>query len=145
MKRLGLLLFCILISFNIAAQSQNVNTALIDLSNTKLSVAGPDAVYVDKIAYGDQEISVILKYNGMDGATIYGPYAAEDKLFPESLDLGRAWIALSDTGLLEIYNVGLYGTTYSGKLKYAGGGRLNLASFSELSRDRAFISGRDAR
>ena len=119
MKRLGLLIICILISFSIAAQNQNVNTALIDLSDTQLSLAGPDAVYMDKIAYGDQEISVILKYNGMDGATIYGPYTAADKLFPESLDFSRTWITLSDAGMLEINNVGLYGATYSGKFKYA--------------------------
>ncbi len=124
MKRLGMFIVCLFVLFN--AWGQSVDPAALDLSQAKVSLAGPDRVYLTQIEYGGKEVSIVLKYDGKVGAQVIGPYFAKDKTLPDALDLSNTKLSISETGLIEVANVNLYGATYSGHLKYAAGAKLEI-------------------
>ena len=125
------LVTALIVSMALGASGQAVDTSMLDLSNVEFSLAGPDAVYVTNILYGGTQISVLLRYNGGSGATIYGPYTNDNKLLLDSFELGRAEVRIRGGDTLVVSDLLLYGTGVTGRLKYDGVYTLNLASWSQ--------------
>lgn len=125
------LVTALLVSMALGASAQAVDTSLLDLSDVELNLAGPDSVYVTNILYGGTQISVLLRYNGATGATIYGPYANDDKLLLDSFELGEAEVRIRGGDTLVVSDLLLYGAGVTGRLKYDGVYTLNLASWSQ--------------
>ncbi len=121
---------CIVLSLAAVAISQTVDPDLLDLSQAKATIAGPARVYVRSILYDGTELSVMLVYNGEDGATIMGPYFAEDKYLQDSYDLDYTEFRITADGMLGIYDVVLgEDMAYSGKVRWDGRQDLRLVSF----------------
>ena len=114
-----------------AVFSQSIDPSKIDFSNAKLSIAGPDSVYVRSIMYQGTQLSVLLKYNGTNGARIYGPYFEGDKLLKDSYELGYAELRIQQNGLIIVSDLILGGNGYAGRLTYDGVYTLSLDSFWE--------------
>jgi hypothetical protein len=122
------LLLCVVF----AVSAQAVDPSLLDLSKAKASVAGPDKVYVRSIYYGGESLSVLLVYNGVDGATVYGPYFAEDKYLQDGYELGYVKFKAEEGNTLLISDVMLTEQlAYSGRVRWEGGDTLRLVSFWE--------------
>ena len=130
MKKLLITALMVVIAWGAFAQ-MTVDTTKIDLSRAELSLAGPDAVYVTNIYYGNTRLSVLLKYNGMTGATIYGPYYDSDKFLLDSFELGYANLRVQGNDTIIVSDLILYGQGVSGRLKYDGAATLNLTSWWE--------------
>ena len=105
-----------------------VDPAKLDLSQAEFTLAGQDRIYVRSVYYAGQEVSVIMAYDGGLGATIYGPYYPADYAVPEAdLELGYVKVQKRGTDSVVLSDVILGNRAYSGVLKYAGGGKLELA------------------
>ena len=126
MKKLLITALMVCIAWGAIAQA--VDTSKVDLSKAEMSLAGPDKVYVSNIYYGDIRLSVLLKYNGATGATIYGPYLDEDKFVLDSFELGQADLRLLGDSTLIISDLVLYGAGVSGRFKYDGVYTINYDS-----------------
>ena len=114
-----------------AAFSQPIDPSQIDLSNAKLSVAGPDSVYVRSIGYQGQLLSVLLQFDGLSGAKIYGPYFSGTKLMQDSYELEYATLRIQGGDTIIVSDLILGGNGYSGRLKYDGFDGLTLENFWE--------------
>ena len=105
-----------------------VNPDLLDLSRAKMSLAGPNRIYIHSIFYGDQETAVVLEYVGGTEATIYGPYDPKNQWLPEdSLELGYVKLRKAGSDSIEISDIIIGDKAYAGVLKYVGGATLMLA------------------
>lgn len=118
------------------ATSRSVDPSLIDpedvdVSKAIVSLAGPDSIYVRNLYYAGERFSVTLKYNGSNGALIYGPYFNEDKLLLDSYNMGEAKLRLQGNDTLLVSDLILGGNGYAGRLKYDGVYTLALASYWE--------------
>jgi hypothetical protein len=114
-----------------AAWSQTaLNPALLDLSSARLSVAGPDRIYVRSLGYGGAELSVLLQYDGRNGVTVHGPYLADEKLIPDTAELAYARLRTSGRDALAFTDIVMGGVAYSGRLLWDGGTSMVLESYS---------------
>jgi hypothetical protein len=127
MKKVLITVLMVAIAWGVFAQA--VDTSKIDMSKAKMSLAGPDSVYVTNIYYDTTRISVLLKYNGGTGATIYGPYYDSDKLLLDSFDFGYADLRILGDDTLIISDLILYGQGVSGRFKYDGQYTLDLSKW----------------
>ena len=118
MKKVLITVLMVALAWGVFAQA--VDISMIDVSKAEMSLAGPDSVYVTNIYYGMTRLSVMLKYNGGTGATIYGPYFDSDKLLLDSFDLGYADIRKLGDDTLIISDLILYGEGVSGRFKFDG-------------------------
>lgn len=124
-----LLLTALMVCIAWGAFAQTIDASKVDLSKAEMSLAGPDSVYVSNIYYGATRLSVVLKYNGTTGATIYGPYYDDDKLLLDSFEFGQAELRLQGDSTLIISNLDLYGSGVSGRFSYDGVYTLDLTSW----------------
>jgi hypothetical protein len=127
MKRLLLVLFALLVILGVSAQS--IDVGKLDLTKAKMTIAGPFSVYVRSINYMGMEISVLLKYDGALGATVYGPWTAAQKGIQDWMDLSYVRMEKFGTNTVAVYDILVGGTAYSGRLKYDGGVKLMLDSY----------------
>jgi len=128
MKKLLAVFFALALVGSLGAQTATVNPAMLDFTNAKVSIAGPDSVYIRSIMYGGAELSVLLKYDGANGATVYGPYFPSPALGLEKFDLGYVRLEKFGDSILAVYDVVLGNAAYSGRLKWDGGVKLVLDS-----------------
>ena len=106
-----------------------VDPAKIDLDRAEMQLAGPDSIYVTNIYYGSTRASVLLRYNGTNGAKIYGPYFDDEKLLYDSYELGEATLRVQGRDTLLLTDLVLGGQGYSGRFTFDGVDTLNLASY----------------
>lgn len=112
--------------------AQEIDPNRLDLSKVKVSVSGPDEIYLRSIWYEGQELSVKFKYDGATGAVVYGPYYAEDKYFPDSVDLDYVEMEVVGKDTLRISNVRISDElAYGGIIHWVGGPNLELVSYWE--------------
>jgi hypothetical protein len=137
MKRLLVIFFALALAGSLWAQATAVDPAMLDFSKAKLSIAGPDSVYIRSVMYNGVEVSVLLKYDGASGATVYGPYVASQKLIQDSYELGSARLEKFGDNLLAVYDLVLGNAAYSGRLKWDGGVKLALDSYWQTSLPQA--------
>ena len=122
MKKVLTVVFIFFIAFGL--YSQTIDTSLLDLSAAKVSIAGPQSVYIRSIYYNGQELSILLKYNGNNGATVYGPFYEKDKLIQDSYNLDYTQLKLSGQNEILVSGIVIGNRSYSGVLKWAGGSTL---------------------
>jgi hypothetical protein len=103
----------------------------IDVSKAIVTLAGPDSIYVRNIYYSGVRMSVVLKYDGADGAIVYGPYLDGDKLLLDSYEMGEAKLRIQGDDTLLVSDLILGGTGFAGRLKYDGVYSLKLDSYWE--------------
>ena len=123
MKKVTLALLMLLMVFAATAQNMpaNPDLSLLDVSQAKASIAGPDRVYVRSLYYDGTEFSVLLEYDGADGAYVWGPYLAEDKYLQDYFDLDYVYFRKRGMDEVNIYDVYMSGdSSYSGTIKWAG-------------------------
>ena len=130
MKKLLITALMVVIAWGAFAQ---VDVKMIDVTDAELQLAGPNSVYVTNIDYDGTRVSVLLKYDGQAGATIYGPYTDGDKFLLDSFELGYADLRIQGDDTLIISDLILYGSGVSGRLKYDGVYTLNLTSWWETT------------
>lgn len=129
MKKLSSLLLLCMVS---VVSAQTIDPNLIDASRAKVSIAGPDKVYVRSIYYAGESLSGLLVYNGKDGATVYGPYFAEDKYLQDSYELGYVKFKIEQEGTLLISDILVAkDLAYSGRVQWDGGDTVRLLSYWE--------------
>jgi uncharacterized coiled-coil protein SlyX len=127
MKRLLITVLMVCVAWG--AFSQAVDVKKLDLSKAEMHLAGPDAIYVSSIYYGDTRMSVLLKWDGADGAIIYGPYLDAQKLLLDSYELGYAKMKIQGNDTLLISDLILGGQGFSGRFRYDGVYSLKLQSY----------------
>ena len=114
-----------------ALHAQAIDPTQLDFSNARVSMAGPNSVYIRSVFYAGQEVSVILEYDGGQGATIKGPFLAADKFLKDSYDVEYASIKKVSPTAIEISGVILGGQGYSGVFEWVPGtSTLTLKSYS---------------
>jgi hypothetical protein len=133
MKKLLAVFFALALVGSLWAQTVAVDPTMLDFSRAKLSIAGADSVYIRSIMYNGTELSVLLKYDGADGATVYGPFFANQKLLQDYYELGYARLEKFGDNLLAVYDLVLGNAAYSGRLKWDGGVKLALDSYWQTS------------
>lgn len=129
MKKLLAVLFALVIVGALSAQTMTIDPAKLDFSKAKMSIAGPSDIYIRSIMYGNVELSVLLKYDGKNGATVVGPYLANQKYLQDSYELGYARMEKFGDNLLAIYDLVFGNTAFSGRLKWDGTTKLVLDSY----------------
>ncbi len=127
MKKVLTIVFIFFMVFGLYAQA--IDAKLLDLSSAKVSIAGPQSVYIRSIYYDGKELSVLLKYNGNNGATVYGPYYGKDKLLQDYYNLGYAKLSVSGNNEILVSGIIIGDQAYSGILKWTGGSTLVVDSY----------------
>jgi hypothetical protein len=105
---------------------QDIDPGRIDLSQARMSIAGPEEIYVTNIYYDNTRLSVLLAYDGKTGATIYGPWYDSDKLLQDYFELGYASLRIQDDTTLIVSDVMLGTRGFSGRFKFDGNSKLAL-------------------
>jgi len=118
MKKALIVALVFFMAFGLYAQT--IDTNLLDLSRAKVSIAGPQNVYIRSIYYSGKELSVLLKYSGNDSAKVYGPYYEKDKLLLDSYRLDYAKLKVSGENEILVSDLIIGNQGYSGMLKWTG-------------------------
>ena len=105
----------------------------LSFATARASLAGPDTIYVSSIRYDGQSYSALLKYRGGTSATVEQVYGPRGKLIPDSVGLGRTRLAFVPPDALNVSYVEVDGQGYSGRLRYAGGNRLEVAGIRRVT------------
>jgi hypothetical protein len=122
----------------LGVSAQSIDVGKLDLTKAKMTVAGPFSIYVRSISYMGAEISVLLKYDGAIGATVYGPWTAAQKGIQDWMDLSYVRMEKFGTDTVAVYDVLMGGMAYSGRLKYDGGVKVVLDSYWKTTPPKTF-------
>ena len=109
-----------------------IDPGLLSLDHARVSVAGPESIYVAGIRYGDNTYSALLRYRGGTTATVDKVFGPAGKLIPDSVDLSHTELALIAPDVLDVANVGVGGKGYSGQLRYAGDNRFEVIGLTPV-------------
>ena len=101
-------------------------------ADARVTVAGPDSVYVSSITYGGQRYSALLKYSGGTTAEVRQIYGSAGKLIPDSVDLSQTELVFVAPNAWQVSNVSVGGVGYSGTLAYAGDGKLQVTGIRQV-------------
>jgi hypothetical protein len=112
--------------FAMSAFGQTIIPSKIDLDKAEMHLAGVDQIYVTDIYYGGTRLSVLLKFDGTNGAIIYGPWYDGDKLLKDYYELGYATLETQGMDTILVSDL-IFGTDgYSARLKFDGVSKLIL-------------------
>ena len=109
-----------------------INPALLDITNANTSLAGPDSVYISPVIYDKKSYSVLLRYNGVGAATIDAIFSSDNRLIPDSVNLSQTELEVIAPNLLNISNIIVQGTGYSGTLAFTADEEFKLAQLEEV-------------
>ncbi len=126
MKKTSIVLCaCLLLAAGGWAQTSidpaELNPALLDFSQARATIAGPDLIYIRSIYYGAEEVSVLLRYDGEAGADVVGIYTAGDKVIPDTYVAEYAAIEPILPASIRIKGVIGGGAAYAGTLQWTPG------------------------
>jgi len=128
------LLLCALLASAQAVDTSMLDFSKIDWSGARVTIAGPDKLYVRSVTYEGESVSVLLTYDGEYGATISGPYLDSDvkgKLIADSYEAAYATVEPVGAYSLKISPVIIEDQAYAGVLDWAPGtNKLALSSWS---------------
>ena len=105
----------------------------LDLDSARASLAGPDSVYITSIEYDGLSYSALLKYRGGTTATVEQVFGPRRKLIPDSVGLFQTELAFEEPDVLSVSYVDVDGQGFSGKLRYAGANRLEVAGIRRVT------------
>ena len=109
-----------------------IDPGLLNLDGARVSVAGPESIYITGIEYGDDTYSALMRYRGGTTATLDKVFGSSGKLIPDSVDLSHTALSLIAPDLLDVANVGVGGRGYSGQLRYAGDNRFEVVGLTPV-------------
>ena len=112
--------------------ADRIDPSLLNLDHARVSLAGPESIYVAGIKYGDDTYSASMRYRGGTTATLDKVFGPTGKLIPDSVDLSHTELALVAPDVLDIANVGVGGQGYSGQLRYAGDNRFEVIGLTAV-------------
>lgn len=110
MRKCILMIALLLCACFVSAQA--IDVSKLDFSQARVSMAGPDKVYVRSVMYDGQSVSVTLTYDGESGATIEGPFI-EDKLFQDTDEVAYATITKSGENSITVSPIVVGGQAYA--------------------------------
>ena len=113
--------------------ADRIDPSLLNLDHARVSIAGPESIYVAGIRYGDDTYSALMRYRGGTTATVDKVFGPAGKLIPDSVDLSHTELALIAPNVLDIANVGVGGQGYSGQLRYAGDNRFEVIGLTPVT------------
>ena len=91
-----------------------IDPALLNLDGARVSLAGPESIYVTGIRYADDTYSALMRYRGGTTATLDKVFGTAGKRIPDSVDLSHTELSLIAPDVLDVANVGVGGRGYSG-------------------------------
>ena len=112
--------------------ADRIDPSLLSLDQARVSLAGPESIYISGIKYGDDTYSASMRYRGGTTATLDKVFGPTGKLIPDSVDLSHTELALVAPDVLDIANVGVGGQGYSGQLRYAGDNRFEVIGLTAV-------------
>ena len=112
--------------------ADRLDLSRLDLDSARVSLAGPDSVYVSSIRYGGRNYSALLKYQGGTTAVVQQVFGPEGMLIPATVGLGQTELAFVPPDVLDIAYVEVGGKGYSGQLRHAGDNRLEVAGIQRV-------------
>ena len=121
---------------------------LVNLDSVEVSRAGPDAIYLSGIGYGDQEYAALVRYMGNNQAILEALYDSGTDELP-NMDFSTPALQLVPPNQLVISNIGVKGAAYSVSLQVSRDGTIAFAAAdqghrvrtsAELGRDDLLIS-----
>ena len=112
--------------------ADRIDPSLLSLDQARVSLAGPESIYISGIKYGDDTYSASMRYRGGTTATLDKVFGPTGKLIPDSVDLSHTELALIAPDVLDIANVGVGGQGYSGQLRYAGDNRFEVIGLTAV-------------
>ena len=112
-----------------------LDLSLVNLDGAEVSRAGPDAIYLSGIRYGDREFGALVRYTGDNKAILEALYAADMGDLP-NMDFSNPALALVPPNELVISNIGVRGAAYSVSLKVSGDGTIAFATTGQGHRVR---------
>ena len=104
-----------------------------NIDQVRISLAGPDTIYLANIRYDGVPYSALLKYSGGSSATVEAVYGPTGKLIPDSIGLSQTTLEFVAPAALAVSNVELGGVGYSGTLEYAGGNQLRVTNLRRVT------------
>ena len=108
---------------------------LVNLDAVEVSRAGPDAIYLSGLRYGDREFGALVRYTGDNKAILEALYAADMGELP-NMDFSNPALELVPPNELIISNIGVHGAAYSVSLKVSGDGTIAFATSGQGHRVR---------
>ena len=110
-----------------------IDPSRASFADARVSLAGPDSVYVSSIMYDGQHYSALLRYTGGTTAEVTHMFGSSGKLIPDSVDLSQTELVFVSPNAWEISNVSVGGAGYSGTLAYAGNGTLQVTGIRHVA------------
>ncbi len=107
-----------------------VDFNLVDLDSARVSVAGPDSIYVSGIRYDGGEFAARLRYTGASRGVVEALFDTSSGGLPE-LDLSAPEMAVLGAETMVISNVGIGGVAYSFTLRISGDGGIVISQQSQ--------------
>ena len=112
--------------------ADQLDMRLLSLDSARVSLAGPDSVYVSSIRYAGENYSALLKYQGGTTATVEQVFGPNGVLISPSVGLAQTELAFVPPDVLDISYVEVGGQGYSGQLRHAGDNRLEVAGIQRV-------------
>ena len=109
-----------------------IDPSRASFADARVSLAGPDSVYVSSIMYDGQHYSALLRYTGGTTAEVSHVFGSSGKMIPDSVDLSQTELVFVSPNAWEVSNVSVGGTGYSGTLAYAGNGKLQVTGIRQV-------------
>ena len=110
-----------------------IDPSRASFADARVSLAGPDSVYVSAIMYDGQHYSALLRYTGGTTAEVSHVFGSSGKMIPDSVDLSQTELVFVSPNAWEISNVSVGGAGYSGTLAYAGNGKLQVTGIRQVA------------
>ena len=108
---------------------------LVNLDSVEVSRAGPDAIYLSGIGYGDQEYAVLVRYTGNNQAILEALYDSGTEELP-NMDFSTPALQLVPPNQLVISNIGVKGAAYAVSLQMSGDGTIAFTTMDQGHRVR---------
>ena len=112
-----------------------VDLNLVNLDSVEVSRAGPDAIYLSGIGYGDQEYAVLVRYTGNNQAILEALYDSGTDELP-NMDFSTPALQLVPPNQLVISNIGVKGAAYAVSLQMSGDGTIAFTTMDQGHRVR---------
>ena len=109
-----------------------IDPGLLNLDGARVSLAGPESIYITGIGYGGETYSALMRYRGGTTATLDKVFGAAGKRIPDSVDLSHTVLSLIAPDVLDVANVGVGGTGFSGQLRYVGDNRFEVINLKQV-------------
>ena len=117
----------------VMVSADQLEVSRLNLDSARVSLAGPDSIYVSSIRYDGESYSALLKYQGGTTATVEQVFGPQGVLIPSSVGLAQTELAFVAPDVVDISYVEVAGQGYSGQLRYAGDNRLAVAGIQRVT------------